>query len=209
MNYDLKKYNTIFWDFDGVIMDSMDIRDLGFRKVLKKFPKVQVDELIRYHRANGGWSRYVKIQHFLTNIAKTDCSEKIINGYASKFSEIMLDLLVNPKHLIQDSLDFIKANQHYNFHIVSGSDHKELNFICQELGLSSLFISIHGSPIPKIELVKTLLKNYKYSLKDCCLIGDSTNDFEAADANTIDFYGYNNRSLAKKHKVIDAFKIFS
>ena len=26
---------TIFWDFDGVILDSMPIRDYGFRKIWK------------------------------------------------------------------------------------------------------------------------------------------------------------------------------
>ncbi|MCT7599787.1 hypothetical protein [Aliarcobacter butzleri] len=30
---------TIFWDFDGVILHSMPIRDYGFREIFKEFDK--------------------------------------------------------------------------------------------------------------------------------------------------------------------------
>ncbi|MGH2278576.1 hypothetical protein ACRCD7_05475 [Aliarcobacter sp. ERUVET-7] len=30
---------TIFWDFDGVILDSMPIRDFGFAKIFEEFDK--------------------------------------------------------------------------------------------------------------------------------------------------------------------------
>ena len=34
----MKGIETIFWDFDGVIMDSMKVRDEGFEIVLKDYP---------------------------------------------------------------------------------------------------------------------------------------------------------------------------
>ena len=55
---------TILWDFDGVILDSMKIRDWGFKEILKKFNKEDVKSLLKYHRENGGLSRYVKIRYF-------------------------------------------------------------------------------------------------------------------------------------------------
>ena len=30
---------NIFWDFDGVIIDSMKVRDLGFKQLFNKFNK--------------------------------------------------------------------------------------------------------------------------------------------------------------------------
>jgi beta-phosphoglucomutase-like phosphatase (HAD superfamily) len=53
----LENYKVLLWDFDGVMMDSMPVRELGFRQVLERFPKDQVDELLQFHRKNGGWSR--------------------------------------------------------------------------------------------------------------------------------------------------------
>jgi phosphoglycolate phosphatase-like HAD superfamily hydrolase len=183
---------NILWDFDGVILDSMAVRDWGFKEIFKEFKPDQVQKLLKYHRENGGLSRYVKIRYFYENILEENISEVQVMSYAEKFSILMKKELTNPKNLIVDAVDFIEANyQKYNFHIVSGSDGEELRFLCEELGLSSYFLSIQGSPTPKNKLVEDLLKKYEYNKKETCLIGDSINDFEAASKNNINFYGYN------------------
>lgn len=187
---------TILWDFDGVILDSMHVRDFGFKAIFKDFTKEQVCKLVEYHRINGGLSRYVKIRFFYEKILGKAITEEEVLEYAEKFSVLMKQELVNTNNLINDSVTFIKRNfNKYNFHIVSGSDQEELRFLCKELGLDSYFISIHGSPTPKKQLVENLLKKHNYDKKSSCLIGDSLNDYEAAKVNNINFYGYNNTDL--------------
>ncbi len=189
----LTQYETLLWDFDGVILESMHIRDKGFIEVLKSYPTNQVNELITYHRKNGGLSRYVKFRYFFEQIRNESISEEGVNDLAEKFSVIMRELLTDPANLIMDSVDFIRENhKKFSMHIVSGSDQQELRFLCKELGLDSYFLSIHGSPTPKTQLVEALVNN---SLSSYALIGDSMNDFEAAESNKIDFYGYNNEDL--------------
>jgi len=196
------KIETILWDFDGVILDSMVVRDWGFREIFKNFSKEQIDALIDFHRENGGLSRYVKIRYFYETILKKDISEDEVLKYAGEFSKLMKDELINPENLILESVNFIKKQcENYNFHIVSGSDQEELRFLCNELGIADYFISIHGSPTPKKMLVKNVLINKKYNLKTTCLIGDSINDFEAADFNNINFMAYNNDSLNKYNTI--------
>lgn len=191
-------FKVVLWDFDGVILDSMAVRDWGFREIFKGFDKEQVEDLIVYHRANGGLSRYVKIRYFYEEILSKEITEAEVLKYAERFSILMKQELTNPKNLILDAVNFIKENhKNFNFHIVSGSDQNELRFLCKELGLCSYFLSIHGSPTPKKELVANVLKDYAYSHKNCCLIGDSINDYEAAEANNIFFYGYNNKRLKR------------
>src|SRR5690554_5157430 len=176
--------NTIFWDFDGVILDSMKIRDLGFEKTLATYPTEQVEKLLEYHNQNGGLSRYVKFRHFFEEIRKEKITEEKIQELASKFSSIMLDLLIDESLLINESIEFIKNNhQKYNFHIVSGSDGVELNKICKGLGIDKYFLSIHGSPTPKTKLVADLLDKHKYDKDFCILIGDSINDYDATIEN--------------------------
>jgi phosphoglycolate phosphatase-like HAD superfamily hydrolase len=201
---------TILWDFDGVILDSMEVRDFGFREIFKKFKKEHVSQLIDYHRINGGLSRYVKIRYFFEDIMHESIEADEVMKYAINFSEIMRKELTNPKNLISESVSFIRNNfDKYCFHIVSGSDQEELRFLCKELSIANYFISIHGSPTPKTRLVKELLEKYDYKLAKTCLIGDSINDFEAASLNNISFYGYNNESLIKlKSNHISSFKTF-
>ena len=68
----MKNLKTIFWDFDGVILNSNNIRTKGFRKVLSLYPKTKVDELINFHIANGGLSRYFKFRYFYEEILKLE-----------------------------------------------------------------------------------------------------------------------------------------
>ncbi len=61
---------NILWDFDGVIIDSLAVRDYGFREIFKEFDKVLVEKLIKYHSINGGLSRFHKIRYFFNEILK-------------------------------------------------------------------------------------------------------------------------------------------
>ncbi len=177
-------------------MDSNKVRDIGFERVLSNYPKHQVDKLMDFHQANGGLSRYVKFRYFFEEVLKQEVTEEKIQELANSFSVIMKSLLVNPKLLIKDSINFIKSNfENYSMHIVSGSDQTELRFLCAELELTPYFHSIHGSPTAKKVLVQNVLHEFNYDVKDCILIGDSINDYEAAIDNGIDFAGYNNVQL--------------
>lgn len=206
----MKNKKNILWDFDGVILDSMAVRDWGFKEIFKDFPQEQVDKLLQYHTLNGGLSRYVKIRYFYNEILGKEISELEVLEFANEFSLLMKKELINPKNLIQDSLNFIKENyKNYNFHIVSGSDQEELRFLCKELAIDHYFLSIFGSPTPKKQLVKNLLDSKEYDLNQTCLIGDSINDFEAADYNTIKFFGFNNVKLLELNEnYIETFNKF-
>lgn len=203
----MEKIKTIFWDFDGVIMDSMSVRDKGFEIVLKNYPQEQVALLMAYHRDNGGLSRYHKFRYFFEEIRGEIISDLDIKILADEFSIVMLGNLLDESLLIKDSFDFIKKNySKFNMHIVSGSDEVELRHICETLGLANYFISIHGSPTPKVELVKRIMSQKQYKKEESCLIGDSFNDLEAAEYNSILFIGYNNQKIKDKtNKYINSF----
>ena len=201
---------TILWDFDGVILDSMKVRDWGFEQIFKNFKKKDVEILLKYHRENGGLSRYVKIRYFFEKILNQPIDQEEVFVYAEKFSRLMKKELINPSNLILDSVKFIKNNFNlYNFHIVSGSDQEELRFLCKELNINKYFKSINGSPTEKIILVKNILNNHDISLENYCLIGDSINDYEAAKNNKICFYNYNNKSILHLGTPIKTFSSFS
>lgn len=201
---------TVLWDFDGVILNSNAVRDWGFEEIFKDFDTNSVGQLLTFHRQNGGLSRYVKIRYFFENVLGQSISQEQIQEYANMFSVLMCKELINPANLIADSVAFIKQNySSYSFHIVSGSDQQELKFLCKELHIDQYFRSIHGSPTPKVQLVKELLEDHNCSKTETCLIGDSINDYEAADNNEIDFYGYNNEQLkAVSSSYIDIFENF-
>lgn len=192
----LERFKVILWDFDGVILNSNAVRDLGFEKVLADFPQDKVEELLAYHRLNGGLSRYHKFRYFYEQILERPITDDDVMELASRFSIIMKKLLTDKSLLINDAVSFIRMNHtKYSMHIVSGSDQNELRYLCNELELDSYFKTILGSPTPKIENVRSILNEHAYKKEDVVLIGDSINDKEAATINGISFAGYNNLEL--------------
>ena len=53
---------NLFFDFDGVILDSLDIKEIGFRKIFSQYSDLNVNKLIHYHNQNLGKSRFIKIR---------------------------------------------------------------------------------------------------------------------------------------------------
>ena len=197
---------TILWDFDGVILDSMKIKANGFIKLFKDYDKTFLIEIEKYHYENGGVSRFDKIKYFYKHILQEDISEAKILKLADKFAKIIAKELQDKNNLIEDSVQYIKKNHlNYNFHIVSGAEHNELNQLCQIFELEQYFISIDGSPTKKDLLVKNVLEKYNYEREETVLIGDAMTDYYAAKNNNISFYGYNNTEL-KRFKYIADFK---
>lgn len=190
---------TIFWDFDGVLMASNEIRDRGFERVLADFPDHEVDKLLAFHQANGGLSRYVKFRYFFEEVqGEENVTDEQIQRWANRFSEVMLQHLKDSELLIEETVSFVKReHENYNMHVVSGSDGEELREICTSVGLSPYFRSIHGSPTPKTELVSNLIAKHQYDPGAALLIGDSINDYEAAEDNNIAFMGYGNEEIKK------------
>lgn len=199
MDKSLVQLEAIFWDFDGVLLNSNSVRDRGFEEVLKEYPKNEVSQLMNFHRSNGGLSRYVKFGYFFEEVRKESVSQREIEQWANRFSVIMRKKLTRPDLLIQETVSYIKNNyRSIPMYIVSGSDQAELRYLCQNLDIASYFQRIHGSPKPKKAWVKTILTEEKLVPAKCILIGDSINDFDAAESNGVKFMGYNNPSVEKR-----------
>ena len=192
------KINTIFWDFDGVILSSHEIRELGFKVALEKYPQEQIEALLRYHRENGGWSRYVKFTYFFEEIRKEAYDQEDINQLAQAYSNAVKPLLIDRSLLIAESMRFIEAKgENYRMYIASGSDGKELNEVCKGLDIAHYFHSIHGSPEAKTDILKRIIKENNHLPSNCLMIGDAINDYEAAVDNLMSFLGLNNLEVEK------------
>lgn len=197
---------NILWDFDGVILNSMKIKGDGFIELFKEYDVRYLNKLEQYHYDNGGVSRFEKIKYFYNEILQKDITEREVIEFADKFAEIINKNLFNPSNLIEDSVSYIKENyKKYNFHIVSGAEHNELNELCKYFKLDKYFISIDGSPTKKDVLVKEVLEKFNYKKNETILIGDAITDYEASITNGIGFYGFNNLNLNKFGNYINYF----
>lgn len=192
------KFDTIIFDFDGVIVDSKEIRILGFKKIFEEFPENLVKKIIDYHNKNGGISRYEKIEWFYKNLLKKNIDQETLDIKAFHFKEIMLKEMINPNIIIQETLNFIKdIHLKLPCYIISGSDEEELKIICEQLNINKYFYDIKGSPTKKVDLIAKFVKSNKFKNERILYVGDSLVDYKSAKNNNIKFFGFNNKDLKK------------
>lgn len=183
------KYRHIVFDFDGVLVESNEIRFNGFRKLFKGYPEGQVDRLVSYAKANGGVSRYKKIEYFFNEIRKESVSDEEVDRWAAQFSELVEQDIVEAKP-VEGSLEFLaEYSNRFNFAIVSGSDQAELRRVCRKRKIDHFFKMILGSPTEKKQNIADLMADLNWEHNKSLYVGDSNNDLEAAKLNNLDFVG--------------------
>ena len=183
------KCQYIIFDFDGVLVESNEIRFNGFRKLFKDYPQGEVERLVGYAKANGGVSRYKKIEYFFDAIRREPISDESVNHWAAQFSELVEQDVVEAKS-VAGSLEFLEEYSNlFDFAIVSGSDQAELRRICEKRKIDHFFKAILGSPTEKKDNIAALLSELNWSHGRSVYVGDSNNDLEAAKSNNLDFVG--------------------
>src|SRR3990172_842862 len=185
------KYRYIIFDFDGVLVETNDIRFDGFHSLFKSHNKDLVNDLIQYARLNGGKSRYDKIKYFFENILNETISKDKIYELALQYSQLVKQRVIDALP-VRGSTEFLSQYQsEFCFAIVSGSDQDELRDVCKARGIDHFFIEILGSPLSKSLNISQLLSKKRWKKELCVYLGDSLDDLETAKMNGIDFIGRN------------------
>ena len=182
----LSKYRYLFWDFDGVIKDSVLIKGKMFSTLFSSYGHDISSAIDRHHLENGGMSRFEKIPLYMS-WAGLDASAKEISIFLNKLSNTTINNVVNSAWIpgVEDYLRQNPFNQ--TFFLVSATPQEELNDIIILLDLKKVFKSIYGSPMDKTTIIKKLIIKHGIENAESILIGDSKVDYVAAKNNNINF----------------------
>jgi phosphoglycolate phosphatase-like HAD superfamily hydrolase len=182
----MNKFKIVFWDFDGVIKESVDVKTQAFVDIFKEFGPELTQKVKKHHIDNGGMSRFEKIPLYASWAGLELNDEEIIN-YSRKFSEIALRKVIDSKWVLGVE-EVLRGNPYgQKFILVSATPEEELLFILKELDLINCFVSIFGSPMPKKTAIERSINQFAAKIEECIMIGDAKADLEAADANHINF----------------------
>lgn len=192
MQSSLLQYDYFFFDCDGVIIDSVDIKTEAFYEMYKQHGRTIANKVIRHHRWNGGMSRFEKFRYYHAHFLGKTVTKQDVLKLAKKFSTIVLQKVLRTK-FIPGALDFLKLckkNQKKCF-LVSGTPTNEIKIIAKKRGFRKYFDEIKGSPVSKGENISSIIKKYKIEPVKAVFFGDSINDAHAARKNHIHFIGIN------------------
>jgi len=182
----IKGYKFVFWDFDGVIKDSVDLKTAAFTDLFPNAPGYVLKKISKHHLANGGMSRFEKIPLYL-EWAGLNVDDATVANYCSAFSKKVCQAVIHSKW-VPGVLEYLKNNHLLQrFVLITGTPQIEIKFILSELNIDNYFCEIYGSPHKKDATTYLVMNKYKINPKEAVFIGDSLDDFRAATINNISF----------------------
>ena len=147
---------------------------------------VKSNELLKYHRENGGISRYKKFEYFFKNIIKRKFNNNDIINLSKEYSKFIFEKLCECE--IASGLDILrKKTSNKNWMIITGGDEKEVKKVFKVKKIDVFFNKhIYGSPLSKKTIFKKLISN-KIIKFPAIYFGDSKYDYEVSNFTNIEF----------------------
>ncbi len=179
---------AILFDFDGVIVESVNVKTEAFRELFADEAE-HLPAILSFHLANGGMSRFTKFEIIYRDILNRPLSVQKSKKLGDRFSELAKEKVVTSQN-VPGALDFIeKYASSIPLFIASGTPHSELTEILSRRNLDSFFCEAHGTPRTKTEIIRDILKRHHMTPDQMPFIGDAINDYKAAVQAGLSFYG--------------------
>lgn len=188
---------AVIFDFDGVIIESADIKTSAFRKLFEQDYSDKVNLIVKYHLQNMGISRYVKFRHIYKNILGLPLPKGLEEELGRKFSQIALEEVLKAP-FVPGAIEFLRSNyEKYALFVASGTPHDELCHIIKKRGLLKYFLEVRGSPPGKSEIILDILRRHVLSTNKVVFVGDAESDLLAAQQTGLHFIGRSNNGSSK------------
>jgi len=183
----LTNAKVVFWDFDGVIKDSADIKVQAYVDMFADHgTEIQSKVLSRY-KVEGGMSRFKLIPLFYRDIVGMSLTDEQLNTKLNLYSEMVVDRVIQSPY-IPGVQDYFRYNfKRQKFLLVTNTPKSEIDVILKKLGLEKYFEAVFGAPDLKEDIVRKFLNESDISAKYCVFVGDSEGDFVAAHNNAVPF----------------------
>ena len=209
---------TIIFDFDGVLVESVDIKTKAFAKLFKTEGEDIVEKIVDYHLKNAGVSRFEKIKYIYQNMLKRDLSEKTFDNLCQQFSHLVIDEVVNAPY-VKGAKEFLdRYSSKYVCFIASATPQDEIEEIIKRRHMMRYFKGVYGSPKKKGDIIREILVAYTLeynampfssvdSPQSFVYIGDAMNDYLAAKENKVVFIARTTNDNCWIFKELDCIKL--
>ncbi len=187
---EMADWQAIIFDFDGVVAESGDIKTQAFADLYYAHGETIVAEVVKYHTAHGGLSRYNKFryfqQHLLAGPPLTPEEEKILD---LRFSELVVEAVVAAKAVPGANELIRQQSERIPLFVASGTPESELKVIVDRRGLTPYFTQVRGAPKLKDVLIAEILTDHGLEPNRVLMIGDAMADYQGAQINGTAFLG--------------------
>ena len=183
------RFAALVFDFDGVLVESLDIKRQAFAELYQPYGEDVVRQVVAFHQAHGGVSRYDKIRHFEHVLLGLSTIEDEILEKAEAFARLVEDAVVACPEVTGATELLRLLNGQLPCFVASATPEAELRRIVCRRGWSNFFSGVFGTPATKKEILRNILHLVRKPADECLMVGDATADFEAASMAGLRFVG--------------------
>lgn len=172
---------AIIFDFDGVLLESANIKSEAFRELFADAGSA-AEAVLAYHKANAGVPRLQKLERIYSEILKQPVTQPELTGLCEKFGKLVLEK-VKAAPFVPGAEDFLRSNSNkYAFYIASAAPKAEVDEVVAARGLGRWFCGVYGFPVSKANAIADVLRATSLSAKEIVFVGDARADYDAASA---------------------------
>jgi phosphoglycolate phosphatase-like HAD superfamily hydrolase len=202
----LRGIRAIVFDFDGVILESGNIKTEAFLELFGDYPQFQA-AILQYHLDNLGVSRYEKFEWIYRELLRQPLAAAEREWLGCRFSEIVLDKILSCP-LVPGALDALKLfHGIYPLFVASGTPQEELDMIVRRRDLPEYFTGVWGTPRKKAEIIRSVLSRYEWRPEQVLMVGDGTSDYQAAVATGVAFVARDTAEQAERWRELEVARV--
>lgn len=186
MTNDIK---AIVFDFDGVILQSVDIKTKAFEALFASEAPEDVARIVAHHLAHGGVSRFEKFRHAYREILKRPLSSEEEIALGRRFN-VLVEEAVSVCPWVPGAREFLEArHKQLPLFVASGTPQEELTRIVERRNLKAYFRAVYGTPTKKDVILRSIAAGLRCGANDLLMVGDAMTDHDAARATGAAFVG--------------------
>jgi phosphoglycolate phosphatase-like HAD superfamily hydrolase len=181
---------AVIFDFDGVIVESNDVKTAAFGELFSRFPE-HAESMMKFHHEHVSASRFAKFDQLLKLLGREQ-DLALRDELAREFSRLSIERVVAVPY-VRGALDLLQALQgKLPLYLASVTPADDLLRIIERRQLRHYFKGIYGCPPwNKADAVADILKIEGLSPQQVVLVGDSAGDQRAAEQNGVGFVARN------------------
>lgn len=177
------------FDFDGVIVESNDLKNQAWGELFAADYPQHVDEILRFQLENVGLSRYDKFPVIYRDILGIPFPDGEMERLDREFSRLVVDGVLACE-LVPGARPFLERRQlSYLLYVASATPELEVREIVRRRGLAELFTDVYGSPATKAQILRRIAAENGLTPREVLFVGDARNDLEAAQEADTWFVG--------------------